>query len=489
MRYIENLLGIKARGEAETDYHHHINAYMGNIYNLILQANISDIKIDKDLTVSLYFEKTTFDNCMRVDARIIPDGDESAMQQGSVFLNSNTQIVYEYVKDSASLNLDNGVELANTLFEQSSVSFTKDQLGETRILELRADLRSIPIEIQLNVDYDDFIKDPNDDTEYFLAEGTDFNVRITNIGDQIEKDIQVVLLPPIELDIVPASISLYTYETQNALTQDIFKEGIYYQELRPGDSINMDFRLRLSDRVSFSEEVLSLAAIQNFVHVRTASAGYKYCDIYMQPLFFEEHAFVVDSLFDCPSEDLLDSYCPGRKMFEYQEQPDVPSLNTIKNHPILCDERQFVYLRNYDRSEQFSTQKEVNPGDVLEVMVFFHNPYRERSLYKSIICVDLPRGVVGEEDVTIKAKIKQERSNPSSIWSEVKLHAKEEIRLEVANDLVVLYGNTINCGEPIDPKQIFETGWMIDEGLGYETKLIKSNTLGYVLFRIHILSA
>ena len=489
MCYIENLLGIKARGEAETDYRFHINTYMGNIYNLILQADISDIKINKELTICLYHERTTFDNCMRLDARIIPDGDESAMQQGSVFLNSNTQIVYEYVKDSASLNLDNGVDLANKLLEQSSVSLTKDQLGETRILEFRAALRSIPIEIQLNVDYDDFIKDPEDTMEYFLAEGTDFNVRITNIGDQIEKGIQVVLLPPVELDIVPDSISLHTYETKDDLTHDIFKEGMYFQELRPGDSINIGFQLRLSDRVSFSEEVLSLASIQNFVHVRTASAGYKYCDLYMQPVFFEDHVFSVEGLFDCPSEDVLDSYCPGRKMFEYQEKPDIPSLNTIKNHPILSDERQFIYLRNYDRSEQFMTQKEVNPGDVLEVIVFFHNPYRERSLFESIICVDLPHRVVREEDASITAKIKQERSNPSSIWSEVKLHTKEDIRLEVANDLVVLYGSTINSGEPIDPKQLFETGWTIDEGLGYKIKFVKSDTLGYVLFRICIVSA
>ncbi|MCR5236950.1 MAG: hypothetical protein K6E34_07080 [Lachnospiraceae bacterium] len=97
--------------------------------------------------------------------------------------------------------------------------------------------------------------------------------------------------------------------------------------------------------------------------------------------------------------------------------------------------------------------------------------------------------VACEEEGSITAKIIQERSTPTSIWSEAKLLSKETIKIEVVNDLVVYYGSTINSGAPVDPGLLFGKGWTIDDGLGYEIKYIKSDTLGYVLFRIRILSA
>ncbi|MCR5236949.1 MAG: hypothetical protein K6E34_07075 [Lachnospiraceae bacterium] len=381
MSYIENMLGIKGKGEI--DYRHSINVFMGNTYDLFLRIDLSGITINNDLTISLHFERIAVDSHIRLTARIIPDGDDKKMQYGSVFLNSNIRIVFEYVKGSGSLNLDNCDALAKTLIERSALSLTKEQLTGINAIEFKVSLRSIPLEMQLTVDHDDFEKNYEDDLEYFLAEGTDFNVRITNTGDQIERDIQVVSLPPVELDIVP-----------DLAAPDIFKEGICFQDLRPGDSFNTGFQLKISDRFSLPEEVLYLAAIQNCVHVRTASSGYNYCELYMYPLFSEGHEkqydLTAEDLFDCPPEEVLDSYCPGRKMFEYRSEPDTVSLNSIKNHPVFRDERQFIYFRSYDRSGQFTTHKEVKPGDVLEVIVFFHNPLRKKAYMKAYYALILP---------------------------------------------------------------------------------------------------
>ena len=126
---------------------------------------------------------------------------------------------------------------------------------------------------------------------------------------------------------------------------------------------------------------------------------------------------------------------------------------------------------------------------MLEVVVFFHNPLKERALFESILSVDIPEKIIEEKSDTIKAKIVQEKSDPEMIWSEISLHSDEPIKIEIVNNLVVLYGNTINSGDPIDSDRLFGKGWKIDDGTGYNIKYVPSNTLGYVLFRARILSA
>lgn len=67
------------------------------------------------------------------------------------------------------------------------------------------------------------------------------------------------------------------------------------------------------------------------------------------------------------------SWGPERDLYSWSSPADHVVFNSLTDNPTLGDERNFVRVRKAGTNDTLVDVLEVEPGDVVEVFVYYHN--------------------------------------------------------------------------------------------------------------------
>jgi len=153
---------------------------------------------------------------------------------------------------------------------------------------------------------------------------------------------------------------------------------------------------------------------------------------------------------------------PGsRPTFTIEKPATYITFNSITNNPAYGDERKFVVIREAGASPSANTNRiTAKPGKKYTLRVYFHNNAavnRKLTAKNTRLEMQIPSSAKANKPARINALISADNARPKTVWDEVYLTAKEDVKITYVRGSATLHNfgkangkklsdNVINAG-------------------------------------------
>lgn len=162
---------------------------------------------------------------------------------------------------------------------------------------------------------------------------------------------------------------------------------------------------------------------------------------------------------------------PERPTFTNKKPADYAVFNSITDNAAVGDERDFVRIVEKNTGNVYTSDLELEAGKQYEVYIYYHNnasstyndaKYNYKGVAQNVrvstsFPLELAKGEVGQ----IYGEIKANNTNPTAVWDEAYVRAREPMTLHYVEGSAKIYnGGPVN-GSVLSTKLFSEEGTLI----------------------------
>jgi len=142
---------------------------------------------------------------------------------------------------------------------------------------------------------------------------------------------------------------------------------------------------------------------------------------------------------------------PERPTYTNEKPADHATFNSITNNAAVGDERDFVRIEEKDSGRAYSSEIIVEPGKQYEVYIYYHNDasetYNDAAHGYAGVARDVrlassfPESLAANERAAVTGKITSSNAEPTAVWDEAYVTAKEAVTLHYVTGSAKIYNH------------------------------------------------
>lgn len=191
----------------------------------------------------------------------------------------------------------------------------------------------------------------------------------------------------------------------------------------------------------------------------------------------------------------VNAWGPERPTYTMEHPAEKAVFNSITDNAAIGDERDFVRIAEVDSGKNFTSELIIEPDKDYIVMIYYHNDasatfndaahnrvgFAENVHMSSFFPSKLDKGERGKVEGVITAS----NTNPTSVWDEAYITAREAMTLEYIEGSAVIRNQKVSDGTLLSTKLFTDEGVLL--GTNSLNGLVPGcdEYAGQVFYRIH----